>query len=253
MIDLVTLAAEEVSGAMRPAVLTFLRVGAAIAVLPAFGEQSVPPRIRLALALAFTAVVAPSVAERHPPDGLVLAGLAEVAAGLLAGLSLRFLVFALQTAAAIAAQSVSLSQLFAPAGAEPQPALGHLLVLAGLTLALQAGLHVQLARFLILSYEVLPAGSLPSGQTVARWGVEEAGHAISLAFSLAAPFVIAAMLWNIALGVVNRAMPQLMVAFIGAPLLAWGGLVIAALAAPLMLSVWLDALGSALTAPLAGR
>jgi len=44
--------------------VVFLRVGAAMAVLPAFGEQIVPARVRLGLAIAFTAIVAASVGGR---------------------------------------------------------------------------------------------------------------------------------------------------------------------------------------------
>ena len=253
MIDLLAEMAEQVNGALRPAAMTFLRVGAAIALIPGFGEQSIPARIRLALALAFTALVAPVVADHHVGGPVILPALAEVLAGLLCGLSLRLLVMALQMAAAIAAQSASLSQLFASAGAEPQPALGTLMTLAALTLALQAGLHVKLTLFLILSYDLLPAGELPSGAMVAGWATAEAGRALSLAFSLAAPFVIAALLWNLALGVINRALPQLMVSFIGAPMLAWGGLVLSALAVPLILSVWMDAMDTALSTPFRGR
>ena len=58
---------------------------------------------------------------------------------------------------------------------------------------------------------------------------------------IAAPFVIGSLLYNVALGIINRAMPQLMVAFIGAPALTWGGLALFAVAAPLILSVWLAA------------
>lgn len=43
------------------------------------------------------------------------------------------------------------------------------------------------------------------------------------------------------LGVINKAMPQLMVAFVGAPLITAGGLFILCLAAPVMLAVWLQA------------
>ena len=55
------------------------------------------------------------------------------------------------------------------------------------------------------------------GQDVAEWGVARVGAAFALALGLAAPFVIAAVLYNLALGVINKAMPQLMVALVGAP------------------------------------
>ncbi len=46
--------------------IVFVRVGAMVALLPAFGEQSVPTRVKLGLALAFTAIVAPAAPDpRH--------------------------------------------------------------------------------------------------------------------------------------------------------------------------------------------
>ena len=250
MIDLLTLWAEFVDGSLRPATMTFLRIAAAMAILPAFGEQTVPVRLRLAVALAFTAIVTPAVSDRHQGTALVIPAIAETLAGLLIGLSLRLMVLALQTTASIAAQSATLSQLFASAGAEPMPVLGTFLTLAALALALQAGLHVQLAALFILSYDMLPAGRIPGGADVAAWGVARIGAAMSLAFSLAAPFVAAALLWNVALGIVNRAMPHLMLTFVGAPALAWGGLVIATLSVPIILSVWLDAFQAVTSNPL---
>ena len=46
--------------------LVFLRVAATVAMLPAFGEQSVPARIKLVLALAFTVIVAPAIEMTVP-------------------------------------------------------------------------------------------------------------------------------------------------------------------------------------------
>jgi flagellar biosynthetic protein FliR len=44
-------------------------------------------------------------------------------------------------------------------------------------------------------------------------------------------------------------MPQLMVAFVGAPVITLGGLVLLALSAPLMLGAWLRALDGFLAMP----
>ena len=54
-------------GGLMVAGIVFLRVGAAMALLPAFGERSIPERIRLVLALAFTAIVFPAVAAPCKP------------------------------------------------------------------------------------------------------------------------------------------------------------------------------------------
>jgi flagellar biosynthetic protein FliR len=46
--------------------LVFSRVGTMVMVLPALGEATVPPRARLALALALTLVMAPVVGSTYP-------------------------------------------------------------------------------------------------------------------------------------------------------------------------------------------
>jgi flagellar biosynthetic protein FliR len=207
------------------------------------------------LILCFTAVVTPIVAgdiEAFGPRPGLAALLGEAVAGLILGIGLRLFLLTLQTAAAIIAQATTLSQLMAGAAPEPQPAIGNLFLIAGIALALGAGLHVKAAELMILSYDILPAGGYPDARAVADWGVGLAGQTFSLAFTLAAPFVIASMIYNLALGAINRAMPQLMVSMVGAPALTLGGLALLAVATPLLLSVWLQAFGAYLANPFAG-
>jgi flagellar biosynthetic protein FliR len=230
--------------------MVFMRVGSAMSLLPAFGEQAVPQRVRLVLALAFTVVVAPTVQiAPDPAKAGVVSLLIEVVIGLILGIGLRLFIFALQTAGAMAAQATTLSQMFGDAGPEPLPAIGNLLVMAGLAIAVATGLHVRAAELMILSYQILPAGHVPGAQDVARWGLSQISHMFSLAFCLAAPFTIAALLYNVALGIINRAMPALMVSMIGAPVLTAGGLVLMVLAVPLGLVLWAQALHGFLAAP----
>lgn len=227
--------------------LIFLRVAAVMALMPGFSEQSVPMRIRLGLALAFTMIIAPAVGSLAPGTPwdlpVFLRFLAtETLAGLALGVGLRLFVIALQTAGAMAAQATSLSQIAGAAAAEPLPAIGHLLVVGGLALAMMMGLHVKVAELLIASYQVLRPGQFPTPADLSQWGIAGVARAFALAFTLAAPFVIASVIYNMTLGVINRAMPQLMVAFVGAPVITFGGLALLFLLAPTMLIVWRDAL-----------
>lgn len=240
------------------AALVFLRVGAVMALLPAFGEQTVPVRVRLALAVAFALVVTPAASGAFPAgpvgpaQGAALAA-TEIAAGLALGLGLRLLVLGLQTAGVIAAQSVSLSQIFGGSpGTEPQPAFANLLTAAALALAVGAGLHVKAAGVLIASYEVFPPGAMPDAAAFAGWGTRQVAQAFATGFTLSAPFVVASLAYNVGLGVINRAMPQLMVTFVGAPVLTFGGLALLALLAPAMLEVWLGMLDRFLADPFGG-
>ncbi|MCC7321443.1 MAG: flagellar biosynthetic protein FliR [Rubellimicrobium sp.] len=240
--------------------LVFLRVGAVVALAPAFGEQTVPVRLRLIAALCLTLCVLPAVmpevsaaALGLTQSGMLRAGLGETAAGLVFGVVLRLMVLALQTAGTIAAQSVSLAQMAGGGlGPEPAPAVGHLMVVGGIALAASVGLHVRLAAYLIDSYRLIPPGLVPSSGVVATAGIGAVSRSFALAFSLALPFVIAALLYNLLLGVINRAMPQLMVTFIGAPLLTAGSILLLLAVAPVLVLLWSEALGAVLAAPFAG-
>lgn len=218
--------------------LCFFRVGACLALLPVFGEQVVPVRFRLGLALALTVAVAPAIPA--PPDVTPSAILAEATTGLALGAVFRTLTMALQIAGAIAAQATSLSQIFASAGAEPQSAFSTVLLLAGLAMLCSAGFHVQVIVFLIRSHDLVAQGQFLPAAAVSAWGVSQIAGFFGLGFALAAPFLIGGLVYNIALGAINRAMPALMVVFIGAPALTAGGMILLALAAPMMLAAWLQ-------------
>ncbi|MEO0911629.1 MAG: flagellar biosynthetic protein FliR [Pseudomonadota bacterium] len=256
MYDLVAALVDFSEAAFMAAVLTFARVAAIVGLMPGFGEQFIPARIRLAAALAFSVIVFPMLdqaALAGPWTALRFGGaiLGEVAVGLVIGLGFRLLVMALQLAGSIAAQTTALAQIAAGGVApEPMPAIGNVLVLAGLALAMVLDLHLKAVEAIVVSYDVVGFGGVLSGSDIAEWGLSHAVRAFALAFSLAAPFVIAAFLYNVALGAINRAMPQLMVAFVGAPAITGATLILLFLAGPLMLAVWSDRLDMALALPL---
>jgi flagellar biosynthetic protein FliR len=127
--------------------------------------------------------------------------------------------------------------------------IGQILTVAGLAAAVSMGLHLAVAEALVRTYEMFPPGRPPAAGELLEWGVARIADSFGLAFALAMPFTIAALIYNVALGVINRAMPQLMVAFVGAPALTAGGLILLYLAAPTMLSVWMTAFARVLAQP----
>jgi flagellar biosynthetic protein FliR len=243
------------SNGLIAGLMVFFRIGAMAFLMPVFGEQVVPARLRLGIALALTAVVAPAVTDKLPPvqDGAAMLPmlLTESAIGLVLGLTLRLFVLVLQMAAIQIAQASSLSQMVGGIAPEPQPAIGQLMTFAGLALAAKAGLGAHIAALTVQSYALLPAGRMPVVGDLSNWGLLRITAAFTLAFSLAAPFTIASVLYNLALGLVNRAMPQLSVTLIGAPALTFGALVLLVLTLPAMMMVWQGALDGFLSAPYA--
>lgn len=237
--------------------IVLLRLGPVVALFPGFGEQTVPARVKLVLALGLSALIAPvltpllAAAAADPPP-LAWLALTETGIGLLIGIGLRIYLLALQTAGSMAAQSISLAQVLGDASATPMPAMGQLLVTGGLALAMLLGLHLRMVEMLVLTYGLFPVARLPDAGAVLVWGTRQVAAAFALAFTLAAPFVIISVLYNLALGVINRAMPQLMVVFVGAPAITAAGLFLLFLLAPTMLALWAGALDAFIGNPFGG-
>jgi flagellar biosynthesis protein FliR len=227
----------------------FLRVGGMVAVLPGVGEAMLPLRLRIAIVVAMSALAIPLVPAIPVVAMSPVVLVAEIAVGLMLGFVVRLLVQALQIVGAIIAAMTSLSQMTGGATVDPQPAVGTALVLSGTTLMFAMGLHVDAVRMIAGSYSVLPAGLFPAGADVAPWATAAIGKVFALAFALAAPFVILGLLYNVAIGLANRALPQMMVTFVGAPLLSLGGLALLAATAPVILETWHDAATDRLAAP----
>lgn len=238
--------------------IVFLRTGPVMALFPGSGESSVPVRIKLMLAIVFTVVIAPALAPKLAdvvanPPAIGWLVLSETAIGVLIGIGIRLFLLALQTAGSIAAQATSLSQILGAAGVTPLPAMGHLLVVGGLALAMMLGLHVRVASMMVLTYGLFPVAVFPEASAVAAWGIRQVSGAFALAFTLAAPFVIVSVIYNVALGVINRAMPQMMVVFVGAPVITGMGLLMLFLLAPTMLELWIKALEAFVANPFGER
>ncbi|MEO1775311.1 MAG: flagellar biosynthetic protein FliR [Pseudomonadota bacterium] len=244
----------------------FIRVGAMMALLPGLGETAVPMRVRLGLTVAITALTLPAVAPAVVPPltaaldrgehlALTMAGLvtAEAAAGLLIGLAFRMTIFALQIAGTVASQNISLSHLFGnPATPEPEPSMASLLALGGTAIALIAGLHIEVVAAIVRLYGILPFAGWPPPGEAAAWTTARVGETFALGVGLAMPFVIVGFAYNVVLGALSRAMPQLLLTLVGVPLLVGLGLGTLWFSIPEIYARWGEALVRVLVDPLGG-
>jgi flagellar biosynthetic protein FliR len=204
--------------------LVFSRVGAALMVMPAFGESYVPSRIRLALALGVTLAVLPSLPARPPipdqPAGLALLIGGESLIGAAIGLIARLLVSALNVAGAVIGlqSGLSFAQFYDPTLGGQNVLIGALLSLIGLTAIFATDLHLPMIQGIADSYTLIrPGAGLPLGDLA-----EAAGQMTALAFSLglkiASPFIVYGILFGVGSGVLARLMPQIQISFIAMPL-----------------------------------
>ena len=228
-------------------VLVLARTGAACMLLPGIGEAELPMMIRAGFALALTLVLLPVLlADLPPPPADAFRGFAmlaaELAAGGLLGWLARLLLLALPLAGQFIAMMTGLASvlqpddLLGPQGA----ALGRLFALAGPVLLLASGLYALPLQALAGSYRVLPAGAmLPAGDTAATI-VAAVGACFALALRLAGPFLLAGIVWQVALAALGRLAPQVPVFFLAAPAQLLGGLALLAALAGTVLGIWGD-------------
>jgi flagellar biosynthetic protein FliR len=237
------------------AVLAFARLGAAVMLLPGLGEQEIPPTLRLGLGLGLLALIFPIVAPglpAAPEDGVEALRLVaqETVVGIwLGGLArLAMLAFAMAGQAISALIGLQGMLVADPALGAQATALGRAFGLLAAVLVLATGLHAVALRALIESYAVLPAGApIPAG--AAAESIAAAGAAsLDLALRLAAPFVVGAVVLNVALGLLARLAPQVQTFFVAVPGQILGGLALLALLAPPLFLSFAEGLRTAFAA-----
>lgn len=202
-------------------VLTFARMAGFVMLMPGIGDEGVPPRIRLGLAAALAILVMPIASEGLAArlDGSLAAGVAvETLIGLGLGLIMRVFYAAISIAGSYAATQIGLggAVFFDPASGQ-STSVTRLMQVAALVVLFSAGVHHLLLGALVTSYGI---GVVPEdlARDAAAAAVGAASAAFALGAQLAAPFLIYGVLFNVALGLVNRLAPQVQLFFIAQPL-----------------------------------
>lgn len=227
--------------------MIFARLSALVMLMPGIGDTTVPPRIRLAFAFLMTLMLLPVVAPNLPavPAGMgtMVAGLLkEVLIGLMIGTILRIFLMALSTAGEIISIQTTLSfaQTAAPGIAPGSSTVSTFLGLIGLTLIMSTGLHHLFLSAIVKSYTLFPfTRDLPVADS-ATLAVQTVADCFKLGVQLAAPLLVFSLVFNVAVGLVGRVMPQFQVFFVASPLMVILGLSILALSLGVIGTVWLS-------------
>lgn len=219
--------------------LVFVRVGAAMMLLPGIAEPYVSARVRLLLALLLSLLVAPVLSSALPalPDSpvtLALLILGEVAIGLFIGTVTRFFIAALTTAGMMIAYMSALANALIndPSAAQQGSIAGSFLTIVALLVIFALDLHHLMLRALVDSYGLFePGRALPFGdfsEMISRVVAET----FLLSMQIAAPFVAVAIIFYLGLGMLSRLMPQVQIFFVAMPLQITLGLILMSLTLP---------------------
>jgi flagellar biosynthetic protein FliR len=205
--------------------LIFVRIGAALMMMPGFSEAYVFSRSRLLLAMLLSVVLAAPITPHLPALPQTLAGLVllfsgETLLGLFLGASTRIMFATLHVAGStIAVQSgLATASVFDPNQSTQGTLPGNFLTTVAMVLLFVTDGHHMLLRGLARSYAQLGAGmDLPVGD-MAGFITDIVQKGFDLGIQMAAPLLLVGLLTNLAMGVLNRLMPSFHVFFIALPL-----------------------------------
>ncbi|AQS88208.1 flagellar biosynthetic protein FliR [Neoasaia chiangmaiensis NBRC 101099] len=235
--------------------LVLCRVSAVVMLMPGLGETSSPMTVRAGLAVGLTFLIAPTAASIFAADGLTDAAPLRVLAlasvelfvGLFLGWLARLAAMILPLAGQFLSLLTGLSSVLQPdpeLGAETS-VLSRFFSLLAPVLLLTSGIYIYPIRALVGSYDFIPPGGALWGAV--QWPIlEDTTHVVIqttermfvLSLELIAPFLLLSVLWQIALGIVSRVIPNLQIYNLATPLQIIGGLALLALLLRPMTVVW---------------
>jgi flagellar biosynthetic protein FliR len=195
--------------------LVFCRLGAAIMLLPGFGEAYVPGRFRLFLAGAFSIILAPVLTLPIVPDtvfALLSLMLAETLVGLFIGGLSRILISTVSVAGTIISIQSNLASLLTVDVTQIQgqtAALSNFMGIAAVVILFSMNLHHLMLRGVVDSYSLFLPGVFPNVGDFADHASHTLNSAFIMAVKMSAPFIIISTILNLGVGLLARLVPTI--------------------------------------------
>lgn len=213
---------------LSSALVVFARIAGFFMFVPFFGSQNIPMTARVGFALVLSAIVSPLVMDTIAPGlaeagglNLILLLLNQGLIGLMLGLSVAFVFYAIESAGRIidTQRGSNMSDIVAPMTGDRTSPTGQWLMMLALVILLTTGQHLMLIDGLVQSFQAVPAtmsldwlghvenGKLPEGTVMHRFA-QLSGEMLVIVIKIAAPAMLSLLLADILLGIINRGAPQ---------------------------------------------
>lgn len=221
--------------------LAMIRPGAAFLAAPIFGGSNVPVQLRLVLALAVGIPAASASGMAVPVEGIIslpgfLLIIAEVVAGVAIGFALQigFAASLLAGEAISNAMGIAFAAIADPANGTMSPAIGQYLSMLATFLLLATDGHLALIGIIVESYAALPPGNAWLSSETMMGIAQFGGLLFAAGLSIALPVGCALIMVQIMMGMVARSAPTLNLFAVGLPATLLAGVVLLAIATPVM-------------------
>lgn len=230
-----------------------VRPGAAFFAAPVTGAKVVPVQLRLIVSLAVGIAAMGGSDIMLPPDGLIsISGSVLIAGEVIIGLAIGFTIQIGYGAAFVAGETISnamglgFASMSDPQTGQSTPVIGQFLSIIATLIFLAMDGHLILVSIIVHSYEFLPPGSgLLSADAALR--LAQFGRSLFVAgLAIALPVGSALLLVQVIMGLLAKSAPSMNLFAVGLPATLILGLVMLAMAAPLMIDGIAQALSQSL-------
>jgi flagellar biosynthetic protein FliR len=212
--------------------LAFCRIGGCMMLMPGFSSARLPMQLRLFLSLALSMAILPMIWDVIYPRvnsdpatiGMLIAS--ETLVGVVFGLIARLYTVGLQFAGTAIATAISFS---GPPGSDiiddtSESQITSLFTLAGLLVLLMLNFHHVVIKSLLDSYVTIPIAEGMNPRRILITLTDTLSATFMIVLRLISPFLLYSIMFNVAVGMINKMAPQIPVYFISTPYALAGGI-----------------------------
>jgi len=197
-----------------------LRVSGLMLFAPFFGSATIPPRIKIVLVIAITAVLYP-VYSTHlgpiAPSQWPMVVASEMLVGIAIGLATTAVFEAAQLAGQVLSVQMgySLVNILDPNTQVENTVVAMLHQSIAMLIFLTLGVHRWIVRAVAHSFDYLPPGTATINPMLAKALLHEGAVVLQLGVQIAAPVLTATLLVDLVLGLLGKASPQMPLMLLG--------------------------------------
>ena len=229
--------------------LLFCRIGACLMIIPGFGSNRIPTRVRLfvalSISLALSPLLVPGIQAALPDEELHTVAWfigAELLTGAFIGFLGRIFLAALETLTTLVSMAIGLSNMpgMPIDGTDTLPPVASLFTVTATAMVFITNQHWEILRGLVASYDAIPLGQPLAAVASLEQFAEQLGRTFILALRVCSPFIVYTVVVNFAVGLINKLTPTIPVYFISMPFVIAGGLYFLYLVVAEAIMIFLD-------------
>lgn len=222
-------------------IMAMIRPGAALMAAPVFGATAVPLQVRIILS-AMIGIAATNSVQIDLPDRTLVsyAGLLFIIGEVVCGVAIGFALQIGYSAAFVAGELISnamglgFASMADPQSGQSSPVIGSFLSIIAVLLLLAMDGHLMLIAIIVHSYEALPPGNAWLTPLLIMNLVEFGGSLFSMGLVIALPVGAALIIVQLVMAMLARSAPQLNLFSVGIPVAVLAGIILLAIAAPVL-------------------